>query len=152
MLTARARLAGKPVEGLETPEEQLTIFHDLTETDQRAMLAEAVTDADDEGPQLKATVADWLGGRTDALAARVNRDFASTPGVRAALLTARNRRWAAWIADRLQRPGSVVVAVGAGHLAGPDSVQAQLARLGITITRVADPAAVSSRSRRPPSR
>ena len=114
VLTARARLAGKPIEGLETPEEQLTIFHDLAEADQRALLAEAVGDADDEAPELKAIVADWLAGRTDALAALVNRDFAATPNIRAALLTARNLRWAAWIAERLQRPGSVVIAVGAG--------------------------------------
>jgi uncharacterized protein YbaP (TraB family) len=32
----------------------------------------------------------------------------------------------------LQHPGTVFIAVGAAHLAGPDSVQAQLAKLGIT--------------------
>jgi len=36
----------------------------------------------------------------------------------------------------MAKPGTVFVAVGAGHLAGPDSVQAQLARLGVKAQRI----------------
>jgi uncharacterized protein YbaP (TraB family) len=48
----------------------------------------------------------------------------------------RNARWADWIRARMQTPGTVFVAVGAGHLAGKDSVLAQLAERGIYSTRV----------------
>jgi uncharacterized protein YbaP (TraB family) len=48
----------------------------------------------------------------------------------------RNARWASWIANRLKTPGTVFVAVGAGHLSGPDSVQSQLASLGVKSARV----------------
>jgi uncharacterized protein YbaP (TraB family) len=48
----------------------------------------------------------------------------------------RNARWAHWIADRLKTPGTVFVAVGAGHLSGPDSVQAQLGAMGVKSARV----------------
>ncbi|MEG8018125.1 TraB/GumN family protein [Sphingomonas sp. LR55] len=37
---------------------------------------------------------------------------------------------------RLGTPGTVFIAVGAGHLAGKDSVQAQLAKLGVKAERV----------------
>lgn len=35
-------------------------------------------------------------------------------------------------------PGTIFIAVGAGHLAGPDRVQAQLQKLGIHTSRIAD--------------
>ena len=42
------------------------------------------------------------------------------------LLKDRNARWADWVKARLATPGTVFIAVGSGHLAGPDSVQAML--------------------------
>jgi uncharacterized protein YbaP (TraB family) len=52
------------------------------------------------------------------------------------LLTRRNKAWARWIERRLDKPGSVFIAVGAGHLAGPGSVQDQLAAAGISAQRI----------------
>ncbi len=52
------------------------------------------------------------------------------------LLTRRNRNWVGWLENRLQRPGTVLFAVGAGHLAGAESVQAMLAARGVTARRV----------------
>jgi hypothetical protein len=48
----------------------------------------------------------------------------------------RNARWADWIRARMQTPGTVFIAVGAGHLAGKDSVLARLGDLGIYSTRI----------------
>jgi uncharacterized protein YbaP (TraB family) len=52
------------------------------------------------------------------------------------MFTERNANWAGWIAQRLQEPGTVFVAVGAGHLAGRDSVQAKLTELGVKSARI----------------
>ena len=52
------------------------------------------------------------------------------------LIARRNRNWADWIEQSMGQPGNVFVAVGAGHLAGPDSVQAVLAQRGLTVQRV----------------
>ena len=52
------------------------------------------------------------------------------------LFYARNANWAAWIDDRLDTPGSVFMAVGAGHLAGEKSVQDYLAERNISVTRI----------------
>ena len=53
------------------------------------------------------------------------------------LLDGRNRAWAEWLERRLETtPGTVLVAVGAGHLAGPRSVQAMLAERGLSSERL----------------
>ena len=48
----------------------------------------------------------------------------------------RNSNWANWIAGRMQKPGTVFIAVGTGHLTGPDSVQAKLAQIGVKSERI----------------
>jgi uncharacterized protein len=53
-----------------------------------------------------------------------------------ALLHSRNADWAEWIADRMEQPGTVFIAVGAGHLAGEKSVQDMLDAKGIAVSRV----------------
>ena len=60
----------------------------------------------------------------------------STATLHAMLFTDRNATWATWIRGRLARPGTVFIAVGAGHLAGRDSVIADLRAQGIQATRV----------------
>ena len=52
------------------------------------------------------------------------------------LLDGRNRAWAEWLERRLETPGTVLVAVGAGHLAGGRSVQAMLAERGLSSERL----------------
>jgi hypothetical protein len=64
----------------------------------------------------------------------------ASPQTYRTLFTERNTRWADWIAARLQSPGTVFVAVGAGHLAGKDSVLVRLAQHGIQSRRVNPPA------------
>ena len=66
----------------------------------------------------------------------MNDSLKDSPEVAEKLLINRNKNWAAWIKQRMTKPGTVFIAVGAGHLAGPDSVQAQLAKLGVKSTRV----------------
>ncbi len=65
--------------------------------------------------------------------------FGDTPldeAMRKVLLTDRNRAWAVWLDDRLDRPGTVLVAVGAGHFEGDVSVLAMLAKRGLTARRI----------------
>ena len=45
----------------------------------------------------------------------------------------RNARWSAQIEKLLAGSGVQIIAVGAGHLVGPDSLQTQLARHGIKV-------------------
>lgn len=137
VLTERARLKEKPIAGLETAEEQLIYFDALTEADQSLLLMATVETLDDARARMDAIVADWLAGDTDGLAAAMNRDFERSPMLKRMLVNDRNARWAVWIAEQLKKPGRTFLAVGAGHLAGPGSLQDELSRRGIEAVRVA---------------
>lgn len=125
----------KPQDALETPEFQLGIFDSMPTEGQIAFLMESVADMDEVKPTLDRMVAEWVKGDADQLAAIMNEGM-SDPAVAEALLYSRNANWAEWIDARLDQPGSVFIAVGAGHLAGAKSVQDYLTQKGITVTRV----------------
>lgn len=136
VLTTRAKTARKPVTGLETAAEQLGYFDALPETDQRALLDATVADTATAATDTKRLMSAWTSGNTQAIADDFRDSLRATPRVAQVLLVDRNARWATWIAARLAQPGKVFVAVGAAHLAGPDSVQAKLAARGIAAERL----------------
>jgi hypothetical protein len=135
-ITKAAAAQGKPVIGLETAEEQLSIFDALSMSAQVAFLSSTI----DELPKLDATmntmVDSWAKGDPDALGKTLNDDLDASPEVKKALLTDRNKRWAFWINNRMKQPGVVFIAVGAGHLAGKDSVMEQLKGYRLKAKRV----------------
>ncbi len=137
VITAAAKAAGKPVIGLETAQQQLGYFASLSNPAQLQFLTSTI----DELPKLPATMAtmvdDWAKGKPEALAAELNDSLKDSPEVAKVLLIDRNKRWAGWIKERMKTPGTVFVAVGAGHLAGNDSVLAQLKAIGVKSARVA---------------
>ena len=53
-----------------------------------------------------------------------------------AILVNRNRAWADWVAARMKQPGNLLLAVGAAHMEGPDSVLLMLEKRGIKAERV----------------
>ena len=136
LLTGFAKTAGKPVAGLETLPEQLGFFDTLPETQQLAFLNAVVKDLDKLGPQLDKMVVLWAKGDPDGLATAMNESLAATPELAKTLLWDRNARWADQLKARMDQPGTVFVAVGAGHLAGEHSVQDYLKERGLTVKRV----------------
>lgn len=137
VLAERARLRGTPIEALETAEQQLIYFDALSEADQQQMLRSTLEDLETGKAKIETLIADWLAGRTDLLAARVNEEFDRSPMLRQMLVEDRNARWAAWIAGEMGKsPGPLFVAVGAGHLAGPTSLVAELEKRGLKVKRV----------------
>jgi uncharacterized protein len=128
--------AGKPVRGLETVEEQFGFFAGLSEDSQRAFLSAVAQETGDMRAQFQAMLDAWLRGDTDAIARTFDTEIEAHPELYGVLMTQRNRRWAEWIERRLVEPGSTFIAVGAGHLAGRDSVQDMLALRGIRAERV----------------
>ena len=83
-----------------------------------------------------ALTAAWGRGDVAALETVINQDIDSVPAARKAILTDRNRRWSAWVKRRMERPGTVLMAVGAGHLVGADGVPAMVEAEGLTVMRV----------------
>ena len=86
---------------------------------------------------LDALVAEWADGDVKGIGALMaNPAMLGTQDAYDTLLTERNRNWIPGIKALLNEPGIKLVAVGAGHLAGPDSVVTMLKKDGIKIKAV----------------
>jgi uncharacterized protein len=134
-LDVRNKARGKGRHGLETLEYQLSIFNRFPPAVQKRYLFEVIgalpTIREDVGKMVTA----WSSGDAAGLAALLNAEE-EDPAMYQALLTDRNKAWAKWIDARMDQPGTVFVAVGAGHLGGKDSVQDVLAKAGHQTSRV----------------
>jgi uncharacterized protein YbaP (TraB family) len=135
-LTAAANITKKPIAGLETMAFQLGVFDTLPEAEQVQFLAETAKDIDGAGATMDKMVDLWAAPDPEKLGALMNEEMTSRV-LYDALLTKRNANWAKWISARMAKPGVIFIAVGAGHLAGPTSVQALLPAYGLNATRVA---------------
>ena len=135
-LTAAAKVSNKPIGGLETMAFQLGVFDSLPEAEQIAFLVETAKMIDDVGSTTDKMVAMWASAETESLGQLMNEGLTSRT-LYDALLTKRNANWAQWISAQMKKPGVTFMAVGAGHLAGPTSVQALLPAYGLTATRLA---------------
>ena len=136
-LTEAFRAAGKPISAVETTEQQIGLFRSLSRPAQRAFL-DSIVDAASAPADAAAGTGPagndaWVRGNLDALARETE---AFPPELYDVLLTRRNRAWTEWLAQRLERPGTVLFAVGAAHLVGRDSVQTLLAARGLTARRI----------------
>lgn len=125
----------KEQQALETIEFQISVFDGLPQESQIGFLIDAANGIDEIKPMLDKMVAEWVEGDADALAKLMNEGL-TDPAVAESLLYMRNRNWADWIDTRLDSPGTVFIAVGAGHLAGEKSVQDYLAEREIETVRV----------------
>lgn len=136
LLMAKAEAAGKAIVPLEAFEQQISYLDDLPEPLQVAMLESTLDDIDGGRAYIARLVRGWSKGDIAALARLMNADFDRLAPLRDILLDQRNARWADWIAKRMDQPGSVFLAVGAGHLGGRNNVRDLLAAKGLRVERV----------------
>ncbi|HEX3423538.1 MAG TPA: TraB/GumN family protein [Sphingomicrobium sp.] len=134
-----AEAEGKPVEGLETLQLQLNMFNHLRSSPPRTARAGQPINSQ-QMESLSQAMAEmqsaWKRGDQSVFVQMLDELDAASPDTYRMMFTERNARWADWIAARLQTPGTVFVAVGAGHLAGKDSVLVRLAEKGIESQRI----------------
>ncbi|MFC4291385.1 TraB/GumN family protein [Sphingorhabdus arenilitoris] len=135
ILQSSALVAKKPIKGLETAEYQLGLFDSLPEETQIEFLIEAARDLDATTASLDDLVKSWAAGDPEKLAELMNAGF-SDPVLFEKLLTQRNANWARWISDRMEKPGTIFIAVGAGHLSGPTSVPHLITAYGLKAERI----------------
>jgi len=135
-LTKAAKDANKPVGELEGIEAQLKMLEKIPESAHVRSL-EQVLDKFEELPAMIANMkVNWNSGNAEGFAKLMNEMQASSPETFKVMMTDRNANWAEWIDQRLDKPGSVFLAVGTAHLAGDDSVQELLGKRGIQSKRV----------------
>ena len=136
VLRRAAEVRHIPLIGVETIEFQFNLFDTQPEEDQLKALRRTLADPEAGVRTLRPMLAAWSSGNADRLAEIINEGTTEDPQTFRMLLVDRNAAWARWIRERLQRPGTVFMAVGAGHLGGVGSVQDQLRWLGIESSRV----------------
>ena len=137
-LKARMIKAGKPVDGLETSEQQIRILAGMPEPLQLDMLRETFHEIEEGPKKLQELIDAWKNGDIQTIAKLESTELQQeSPELYKQLIVDRNKAWAQIIAKRLRDPtgGTSIIAVGAGHLAGPDSLQKQLEGMGFTVVK-----------------
>jgi hypothetical protein len=127
---------GKPIGELESNVEQLGFFDALPESAQRQLLEGAIDNPESVRKDFRGMLDAWVRGDVKAIARTFNHDLAGSPELKQALIKRRNANWSYWIEQRMAQPGQLFIAVGAGHLAGRDSVIDLLERDGYRVRRV----------------
>ena len=130
---------GKSVEPLETLQSQLAMMVNIP-PEARPAAPCAPSSCTDSAIDLSAAMTllqgAWASGDQGLFAAMLGEMRVSAPNAYRILFAERNARWTDWVSGRMRQPGTVFVAVGAAHLAGPDSLLVGLARRGLTSRRV----------------
>jgi uncharacterized protein YbaP (TraB family) len=136
VITAQMRAAHKPVEGFETAEQQVRYLADMPRAAELDFFKSSLDDAEKAVPELDEMVAAWVSGDQSKLASLLDEEMRDDyPDIYKLLIVDRNARFADQIAALARGQGVAFVAIGAGHLAGADSVQVDLAKLGVTAVR-----------------
>nr|WP_321360523.1 TraB/GumN family protein [uncultured Hyphomonas sp.] len=123
VLEREGKAADKNFAYLETIEEQLGRFADLPDDEQVDFLMSSAGSVEEGSEILDVLVDEWEDGDVAGLAALMsNPEMMGSEAIYDALLKDRNEDWVPKIEAMLDAPGTVLIAVGAGHLAGEDSV------------------------------
>ncbi|HEY4382148.1 MAG TPA: TraB/GumN family protein [Acidobacteriaceae bacterium] len=137
-LLAEAKKEQKQVKGFETMLEQMHMLADVPEDEQVKMLHKDLAELDKSTAEMNDIVAAWEQGDVEKIGKMDNDELAMKyPEEYKRIVVDRNTKWAATIDGLLKDPatGTVFVAVGAAHLAGPDSVIKMLEKDGWKVER-----------------
>lgn len=136
VLTSEALDRGIPLRFLESAAEQLNFFADLPIDDQVEFLVTSSIQIEDDPNLLDTLVEEWAEGDVDDLAAILAEpDMMGSDGVYDVLIVERNQNWVSQIKSLMEaEAGTFLMAVGAAHLAGDDSVVEMLRAEGIAVS------------------
>jgi uncharacterized protein len=138
LLLSQTKQGKKKVKGFETLEDQVHLMADVPEAEQISMLHKDLAELEKSTAQMNELVAAWEKGDVEKIGAIDNEELATKyPAVYKRMVVDRNTHWADTLNGVLKDPktGTVFVAVGAAHLAGPDSVIKMLEKDGWKVER-----------------
>ncbi len=128
--------SGKSLGAVETVDQQFAMLDALSEKEQMRLLEDMLKDDGTIAKEITTMLDAWHRGDAKVVAEAIQKSDKDSPDLYRVMFTERNAKWAEWVDDRLERPGTVFLAVGAGHLAGDRSLVTLLAKGGHQISRV----------------
>jgi uncharacterized protein YbaP (TraB family) len=111
-ITERAKIDGKPIDGLETVIDQLSVFDARTFPEQTRFLLDSADDAPKLEADLGKLIAAWRSADLRALEKEFAKERAKSPALYDALLGARNHKWMPKIEALLEGDQDYLVVVG----------------------------------------
>ena len=135
-LLRRATSDGKQVLGLETLEDQIHVFDQLSIKEQEALLLQTLNEIDSADDAMDELLNAWRNGRVNALANELTANFEDFPILYRHLVIDRNERWLNPLRQLLETGERYLVVVGALHLVGDDSVIELLQHQGLSVIEI----------------
>jgi uncharacterized protein len=134
-LADRAVRDGKPIEGLETAEQQFAVLAGLPLPEQKRFLLMTLADTERLDEEIEDLLAAWRSGDTDALEDKLSAAYEEFPELYRPLTEDRNRAWVERLEELLEERDDYLVVVGALHLVGRHSVVDLLRQRGHAVTQ-----------------
>ena len=135
-MTTRAAADGKPIEGLESVDEQLSFLDGLSLDAQAEMLLQVLEQGAELRDSIDTMIAAWRRGDMAVLEHELLESMEEQTELGDALIWNRNRRWADTIVTWLDDDRDYLVIVGALHLVGEEGVPALLEARGVDIQQL----------------
>jgi uncharacterized protein YbaP (TraB family) len=123
------------IKGLETMEEQMSIFDNLTREQQAEMVMEGIRDTEKTLDLTKTMEQVYTRQNVDSLYILISEEGGTISEEQADFLDKRNEKWVPKIEAMISEK-KTFIAVGAGHLGGPNGVIRLLEKKGYTLTPV----------------
>lgn len=123
------------IEGLESVAEQMSFFDDLTKEQQSEMVMEGIRDGDKTLELTKQMEEVYVRQNIDSLFLLIQNEGGVISSESASFLDKRNAKWIPQI-TQIVADKKAFIAVGAGHLGGPNGVIRLLEKEGYTLTPV----------------
>lgn len=139
-ITNKATKDGKPIEGLETVEEQIRFLDGLSLPAQRAMLISTLEESATLAQVMDELIDAWRRGDTGFLERELLQGFEDFEELNQAILVDRNNRWVRQIWDLLDDEQDYLIVVGALHLVGDKGVPRQLSKRGVAVRQLSESA------------
>lgn len=123
------------MEGFETLEEQMAIFDSMDSTQITEMVMESIRNGDQSIETMKQMMVKYNEQDIDALYAFIKEEGGTVSEMEDDLLVKRNHNWIEQL-PRYFDGRDVFIAVGAGHLGGPEGLIRLMEKEGLTVTPV----------------
>jgi uncharacterized protein YbaP (TraB family) len=130
-----ARDNGIEIKGLETIQQQMSLFDNLTKEEQSEMVMEGIRDSEKTLELTECIQQVYVRQNVDSLFLMISEEGGTISEEQSDFLDKRNENWVPQI-EAMIREKKTFIAVGAGHLGGPNGVIRLLEKKGYTISPV----------------